>query len=204
MVILGHFLPFSPFPLKNPKTKILKNEKNLLEISSFCTCVPKITIIWCMVPEIQSETDRFFCHFEAIFCPFTNPPPLMILKFKILKKKKKKMPGDTILLYIHVYHKWRSYDICFLKYKVRQTEISVILGHFLPVQLPDNPEKWNFKIEKSIWRCYRSAHVHHKWQSDDVWFLRYGAQQTEFFVILDRFLPFYPPMDPENQHFEKN
>ena len=22
---------------------------------------------------------------------------------------------------------------------------------------------------------------------------RYGAQQTEFFVILDRFLPFYPP-----------
>ena len=28
-------------------------------------------------------------------------------------------------------------------------------------------------------------------------------QQTEFFVILDHFLPFYPPMDPENQNFEK-
>ena len=28
-------------------------------------------------------------------------------------------------------------------------------------------------------------------------------QQTEFFVIMDRFLPFYPPMDPENQNFEK-
>ena len=28
-------------------------------------------------------------------------------------------------------------------------------------------------------------------------------QQAEFFVILDRFLPFYPPMDPENQNFEK-
>ena len=25
----------------------------------------------------------------------------------------------------------------------------------------------------------------HKWQSYDVWFLRYGVQQTEFFVILD-------------------
>ena len=28
-------------------------------------------------------------------------------------------------------------------------------------------------------------------------------RQTEFFVIMDRFLPFYPPMDPENQNFEK-
>ena len=36
---------------------------------------------------------------------------------------------------------------------------------------------------------------------------RYGAQQTEFFVILDRFLPFYPPppppMDAENQNSKK-
>ena len=90
LVILGHFLPFSPFPLKNPKTKILKNEKNLLEISSFCTCVPKITIIWCMVPEIQSETDRFFCHSEAIFCPFTNPPSPNDPEIQNLKKKWKK------------------------------------------------------------------------------------------------------------------
>ena len=27
--------------------------------------------------------------------------------------------------------------------------------------------------------------------------------QQEFFVILDRFLPFYPPNDPENQNFIK-
>ena len=26
---------------------------------------------------------------------------------------------------------------------------------------------------------------------------------TEFFVILEYFLPFYPPIDPENQNFEK-
>ena len=39
--------------------------------------------------------------------------------------------------------------IWFLKYKVQQTEIFVILGHFLPFQLPDNhPENQNFKIEK--------------------------------------------------------
>ena len=28
-------------------------------------------------------------------------------------------------------------------------------------------------------------------------------QQTEFFVILDHFLPFYTPIDPEKQNFEK-
>ena len=35
-------------------------------------------------------------------------------------------------------------------------------------------------------------HVYHKWKSYDVWFLRYGVQQTGFFLILDHFLPFYP------------
>ena len=59
------------------------------------------------------------------------------------------------------------------------------------------------KNEKNTWRYYHFTHVHHKWQSYDVWFLRYGARQTEFFVILDRFLPFYPPNDPENKNFEK-
>ena len=42
--------------------------------------------------------------------------------------------------------------------------------------------------------------------------LRYGVWQTEFFAILDYFLPFYtppppplplPPNNPENQNFEK-
>ena len=34
--------------------------------------------------------------------------------------------------------------------------------------------------------------MYHKWQSYDVWFLKYGAWQTYFFVILDHFLHFYP------------
>ena len=68
------------------------------------------------------------------------------------------MPGDIIhhtlyiyyILYIiHVYHKQTSYDIWFLKYKVRQTETFVILGHFLPFQPPHNPENQNFKTEKT-------------------------------------------------------
>ena len=51
------------------------------------------------------------------------------------------MPGDIIPLEIHVNHKCGSYDIWFLKWKVQQTEIFVILGHFLPFQPLENPEK---------------------------------------------------------------
>ena len=42
-------------------------------------------------------------------------------------------------------------------------------------------------------------------QSYDVRFLRYGVRQTEFFVILGHFLPFYhhPIMIPKNQNFER-
>ena len=79
----------------------------------------------------------------------------------------------------------------------------VILDHFFPFQPPDNLENQNFKIDKNTWRYYNFTHLHHKWQSYDVWFLRHGAQQTNFFVILDHFLPFYLPMDPENQNFGK-
>ena len=133
MVILGHLLPFCPH--KNPKIKILKNEK----------------ICW-----------RY--HFT------------------------------------HMYQESQSYDVGFLRYRVRQAECFLSLGHFLPFQPPDNPENQNFKIEKSIWR-YNFTHVHHKSQSYDVWVLRNGASQTELFVILDHFWHIYPPTDPENQNF---
>ena len=46
--------------------------------------------------------------------------------------------------------------------------------------------------------------MYHKWKSYDVWFLRYNAWQTEFFVILDCFLPFYPPKQPKKLKFSKN
>ena len=45
--------------------------------------------------------------------------------------------------------------------------------------------------------------MYHKWQPYDVWFLRYEAWQIIFFVILDCFLPCYPPNNPKSQNFEK-
>ena len=75
-------------------------------------------------------------------------------------------------------------------------------GPFLPFQPSDNPENQNFKTEKNTWIYCHFTHLHHKWQSYDV-----GSWDMEcdriFFIILDHFLPFYSPMDPENQNFEK-
>ena len=49
----------------------------------------------------------------------------------------------------------------------------------------------------SFWTVFRHfINACHKWQSYYVWFL-------EFFVILDNFLPFYPPRNQKNQNFEK-
>ena len=62
----------------------------------------------------NTEWDRQnFLSFWANFCPFNSPHLSWYQKSK-LKKKKEKMPGDIILLYIlypfiHVHHKWISY-----------------------------------------------------------------------------------------------
>ena len=79
----------------------------------------------------------------------------------------------------------------------------VILGHLLPFYPHKNPKIKILKNEKICWRYHHFTYVYQKSQSYDVWFLRYGVRQTEYFVIMDRFLPFYSPMDPENQNFEK-
>ena len=103
-VILDLFLPF--YPIATWKIKIWKNWKRDLEISSFYTCAPWMTTIWCMVPEIWSMTDRIFCHFG----PFFALLPPNNFKNRNLEKLKKR-PGDIIL---HVYHKLQSYDVWFL------------------------------------------------------------------------------------------
>ena len=149
----------------------------------------------------DTEWDRQnFLSFWGIFYPFITP--LNILKIKILTKIRK-IHRDIILLYIYVYHKWISCDIWFLKYKERQTEIFVILGHFLLFQHPDNLENQNSKIEKNIWWYYHFTRLHHNWQLYDVWLLIYGAWRTQFFVILNHFSPYYHCNNRKNQNFGK-
>ena len=77
-----------------------------------------------------------------------------------------------------------------------------------PKNLPNNPKNQNFdKMKKMpgiiIVYIIVNIIVYHKWQSYDVWFLRNGAWQTNFFVILDHFLPFYPANNPKNWNLKK-
>ena len=81
--------------LKPWKIRILKKWKNLLEVSSFSTCVPKIKITWYTVPEIGSETDRVFCNFG----PFFALIPASNLENQNFEKMKKE-PGDVIILHM--------------------------------------------------------------------------------------------------------
>ena len=91
----------------------------------------------------------------------------------------------------------------FLRYGVRQAKVFVILGHFLLFQPPDNPENQNFKTEKNTWTYYNFTHLHHKWQSwcvvPEIW----STTTNRIFCHSGPFLPFYPPMNPENQNFAK-
>ena len=81
-----------------------------------------------------------------------------------------------------------NHDIWFLLMCGRQKFLSfwAIICPFSP----DNLENQNFKIEKNTWRCYHFTHSHHKWQSYDVWFLRYEVWQTEFLSFWIVFCPF--------------
>ena len=108
-------------PLTNQKIKILKKWKKALEILSFYICLPQMTIILCTVPGIWSSTGKIFSRFELFFCPFTE-------KSNFWKKCL-----DISLAYI-CYHKWQSYDVWFLRYKVQLTELFV--DYFLPFWPP--------------------------------------------------------------------
>ena len=123
-VILDLFLPF--YPIATWKIKIWKNWKRDLEISSFYTCAPWMTTIWCMVPEIWSMTDRIFCHFG----PFFALLPPNNFKNRNLEKLKKR-PGDIILHMCTINYNHMMYGSW-----VRQTIFFVILDHFLPFYTP--------------------------------------------------------------------
>ena len=140
----------------------------------------------------------FFFHFWPFFAllPFYPPflPPLPNSpKNKILKKMKKN--SGKHYRFTLVYNKWQSYETWFLRYQVWQT-FFVILDHFLPLYPITTQKIKSLKKWKNPWRYYHFPHVYHKWQSYDVWFVRYGAWQNEFFVILDHFSLFYPPPLP--------
>ena len=135
----------------------------------------KNTIIWCMLTHIRSATD--LGHFIALLAHYWPH------KLKFGKTEKNSW---RYYHFKHEYHKWKSYGVWFLRYGAQQTEFFLILDHFLHfyTSLRNNPEMQN---EKNTWRYHHFTQVYHKWQSHDIWFLRYEVHQTEFFCHLGPF-----------------
>ena len=133
---------------------------------SFLCCVPDINIIW-INPCLQPEKSKFW--------------------------KNEKMHGDIIILHgdIIILHMCTINDnhMVYTSWNIEHDrQIFVILDRFLPFYPPNNPKNQNSEKMK----MYRFTPVYHKLQSYDACFLRYRAQWTDFFVILDHSLPFYP------------
>ena len=66
-------------PLTTQKIKI-KKKKQHLQISSFYTSVPWMTIIWSIVTEIWSMADIIFCHFQKFEKMKKTPRAIIILQ----------------------------------------------------------------------------------------------------------------------------
>ena len=137
-----------------------------------------------------------FLLFWTVFCPFN---PLTIQKIKILKKWQTHLDISSFSCV-----PWMTTTWCMVPKIWSLTEnflsLSTVFCPFTPLRIQKIKILKNWK---NAWRYYHFTHVHQKWQSYDVWFLRYEAWWTEFFVILDRFLPFYPCNNPKKLKFWK-
>ena len=142
-----------------------------------------MTIIWCMVPEIWSPTENFLS-FGIVFWPFT---PLWTHKIKIFNKKKTKKKKQVEILSFYIM------CIIWCMAPVIWSATDRLFCHF-------GPFFTLFEKIKKPWNIILT-NLYHKWQSYDVWFLWYGSWQTDFFVLLDHFLPFYPFNNPKNHNF---
>ena len=130
-------------------------------------------IIWCMVSEISSATNKIFCHFGPFFAL------LQIKKSKFWKNEK--TPADIIILHLCKYDVWSR------RYEAWWTEFFVILNHFLPFYPHKNSNNQNFeKNFKNAWRYHHSKNhdhmPHYSWDMMRDW--------CNYFLFWAIFCPF--------------
>ena len=113
--------------------------------------------------------NRIFLSFWAIFCPFT--PPTRNNQENQNFEKMKEASGDVIILNLCT----KSTIIwCVLMY--RKFFVIFVIFALLPHY---STRKLKFlKNEKNTWRYHNFIQVYHKWQSNDVSFMRYEVQQN--------------------------
>ena len=113
-----------------------------------------------------------------------------VLIFKMLYFKKKKKNTWRYNYFLPVYQQSWRYDLQF-EIGVWRTEIGNFVS-FFALSPTKTPEKLEFWKNKKKYRRYHVTHVYQKPRWYDEWILKYKVTQTDFFVILSHFLPFYP------------
>ena len=173
------------------KIKILKKEKNTWRYYHLTLVYHKWSSydVWFLRYCAQ---DRTFCHFGLFFAlvPPNNPED------QNFEKMEKTTGGIIILNMSTINENHMMYDSWDMEHD--RQDFFLILDHFLPFYTPYpiwQPRKSKFwKNENSTWRYHHFTQVYHKWQSYDIWLLRYDVHQTKFFCHLGTFFSFLPPL----------
>ena len=173
----------------------------MLEISSFYTCVPKIKVIWSMVPEIQSGTD-IFCHFG----PFFALPPLCLPKDPKNQNFEKKLKKCLEALSFYGYMSTINVNhMIYGSWNIRCDREKFL--SFWAIFCPFTPlTTWKIKILKlkktpgdiiilQICTINDNLLVYGSWDMKHDW--------QNFFCHFGAFLPFYPTNNLKSQNFEK-
>ena len=100
----------------------------------------------------------------------------------------------------HVYHKSRSYDIWFLRYKVQRTKFFHHFGPFLPLDPPNNPKNQNFEIKKyleilSFYTCVPQMMIK--------WCMVPETSTVTIFFHFGLYFALLPPNSPKNKKLKK-
>ena len=162
-----------------------------MEILSFYTCAPQITIIiWCMVSEMKRATDIIFCHFGPFF-PFYTPNKSKNQNFA----KMKKTPGDIIILHTYTLNDnhimYGSWDIEYDRW------------NFLSFYHPNNSKNQNFSKMRKLPGGIITSHKctindnHSRYGSWDI--ERNGKNFLPFWTAF--FFPFCILTTPKKQNF---
>ena len=170
-VILGHRLPFDP--PNNPKNQNFE--------------------------KIKKNASRYY-HFPLVYHKWRYA------SFLRFRARQTENPGKSnfekneknswrYCHFTHEYHKWRTINEDHMMYDSeilsQSDKIFTRFGPFfthLPSASPAHPwqprESKFWKNIKNTWRYHHFTQLHHKWQSNDLWLIRYEVQQTEFFCHL--------------------
>ena len=105
---------------------------------------------------------------------------------------------------LQIWTTWQSWCMVLEIWTARQNFFP-ILRHFLRPFAPLTTQKIkNFeKMRKTAQEDYNFTQVYHKWQWYDYGSWDMKDDKKNYFVILDHFLPFYPPKNLKSKSFKK-